>query len=331
MPRRSRIDAPGALNHIIIRGIERRNIFKDVSDKDDIVNRLSVILHETRTRCYAWALMSNHVHLLLETGDEPVSTIMRRLLTGYAILFNRRHKRSGHLFQNRYKSILCQKDAYLLELVRYIHLNPLRAGIVKDMDELDCYKYSGHFAIMNNKPCAWQNSEFVLSMFSDKTARARKLYHDFVEQGVGVKRPDLASGGLKRSIASWKDISKTENMKGDERILGDSAFVNSTLRIADERLEKRTRLKMEGYNLDKLARHVEKVLGLEEGATDAKGKYSEAVKARSLFCCWAVREMGIPSVELARRLDLAPSSVCDSVRRGERLARTSGLKFNDDN
>jgi len=130
MPRKARIDAPGALHHIIVRGIDRRSIFIDDADRDDFLDRLGGRLSDSKTPCFAWALMTNHLHLLLRTGAAPIATVMRRLLTGYAVSFNLRHHRHGHLFQNRYKSILCQEDPYLLELVRYIHLNPLQAGIV---------------------------------------------------------------------------------------------------------------------------------------------------------------------------------------------------------
>ena len=126
MPRRARIDAPGALHHIIVRGIERRNIFEDDTDRVNFLDRAGKVLSDTHTRCFAWALIPNHVHLLLRTGHCPLSTVMRRLLTGHAMNFNRRHRRSGQLFQNRYKSILCQEDTYLLELVRYIHLHPVK-------------------------------------------------------------------------------------------------------------------------------------------------------------------------------------------------------------
>ena len=109
---------------------ENRPIFENDADRDDFVARLSRILTASATPCYAWALIPNHFHLLLQTGETPVSTVMRRLLTGYAVSFNRRHHRCGRLFQNRFKSILCQQDPYLRELVRYIHLNPLRAKLV---------------------------------------------------------------------------------------------------------------------------------------------------------------------------------------------------------
>ena len=121
MPRKSRIDAPGALHHIIARGIEKRIIFKDDFDRFDFLNNLGLILKETETTCYAWELIPNHFHLLLRSSVIPIATVMRRILTGHAVRFNKKHERHGHLFQNRYKSILCQEDKYLLELIRYIH------------------------------------------------------------------------------------------------------------------------------------------------------------------------------------------------------------------
>ena len=165
MPGQSRIDTTGALHHIIARGIERREIFEDDQDRYDFLNNLGLILGQTETGCFAWSLMSNHFHVLLRSGAVPVATVMRRLLTGHAIRYNRRHGRHGHLFQNRYKSILCQEDCYLLELVRYIHLNPLRAKLVADMDQLDRYPFSGHRVIVGKHEQSWQDSRKVLSHF----------------------------------------------------------------------------------------------------------------------------------------------------------------------
>ena len=144
MPRSARLDAPGVLHHIIIRGIERRNIFRDDKDRDNFVDRLSDLLPETQTACYAWAFIPNHAYFLFRSGTAGISTLMRRLLTGYAVYFNRRHKRHGQLFQNRYKSIICQEDIYFRELIRYIYLNPMRAKIVLDIKGLNIYPYSGH-------------------------------------------------------------------------------------------------------------------------------------------------------------------------------------------
>ena len=144
MPRQARLDAPGTLHHVMVRGIERRVIFRDELDRADFVTRLAALVKIGALVIYAWALLPNHAHLLVRTGSRPLPRSMRSLLTGYAGAFNRRHKRVGHLFQNRYKSIVVEEEPYLLELVRYLHLNPLRAKILSDLRALDRYPWTGH-------------------------------------------------------------------------------------------------------------------------------------------------------------------------------------------
>ena len=152
MPRKARLEVPNTLQYVTDRGIERSQIFLDDRDRQDFLNRMGPLFLETQTLCYAWALLSDHFHLLLKTSYVPLSTIMRRLLTGYAVSFNKRHKRNGHLFQNRYKSTVCQEEPYFRELIRYIHLNPLRVGSVQDLAELDRYPWSGHSALLGRLP-----------------------------------------------------------------------------------------------------------------------------------------------------------------------------------
>jgi len=227
-----------------VRGIERKPIFNDDADRDHFLERLGNILAKGAAQCFAWALMSNHFHLLLKTGRSSISVVMRRLLTGYAIYFNRKYNRAGHLFQNRYKSILCQEDAYLLELVRYIHLNPLRAEVVFDIQSLDKYKYSGHAAIMGKKKNDWQVTDDVLRLFDDRLSSARRRYREYVQDGISAgKRPDLGGGGLVRSVGGWhalKGLRKIKAyMKGDERILGDSDFFEGVLKHSQEAYERK--------------------------------------------------------------------------------------------
>ena len=155
MPRQARLDDPGTLHHVMIRGIEGKSIFRDNRDRKEFVTRLGNLSKETGTRVLAWALLRNHVHLLLFSGPSGLALFMRRLLTGYAQGFNRRHRRRGHLFQNRYKSIVCEEDPYLLELVRYIHLNPLRASLVKSLGELERYPWSGHRVLVGREKNGW--------------------------------------------------------------------------------------------------------------------------------------------------------------------------------
>ncbi len=204
MPRLARLDAPGILHHVMGRGIERKKIFINDTDRNDFIDRLAAIAEEGAMDVYAWVLMPNHFHLLCKTHKRPLSSSMRKILTGYVVNFNRRHRRYGHLFQNRYKSIVCQEDRYLKELVRYIHLNLLRAGLVKDIIELSQSPWSGHSALMGKVKREWQNSEYVLSFFGQNRYR-RRNYQQYVQKGVAFgRRPELVGGGLVRSLGAGR-------------------------------------------------------------------------------------------------------------------------------
>ena len=214
MPRRSRIDAAGALHHVMVRGIERGAVFRNDTDRDHFLERLGEILQDTKTLCYAWALIPNHFHLLLRTGPVPISTVMRRLLTGYALWYNRTHRRHGHLFQNRFKSILCQEDVYLLELVRYIHLNPIRAHLVGDLDELGRYPYGGHSVLMGKVKKPWQDTEGVLGMFGEKLGAARRPYQGLC--GKGDCRGEASGSHGRGPFAKRRGMGRGEGAKRRE-------------------------------------------------------------------------------------------------------------------
>jgi REP element-mobilizing transposase RayT len=332
MPRKARIDTSGALHHIICRGIEKRKIFRDGVDRDSFVERLGRVISETKTPCYGWALIPNHFHLLLKTGNVPITTLMRKLLTGYAVTFNRRHRRVGHLFQNRYKSILCQEDSYFLELLRYIHLNPLRAGLVSSMKQLDHYKYCGHSILMGKRKNDWQDTQYGLKLFGKRISSARKHYREFVEKGVAMGRqPELTGGGLIRSVGGWKALKAFRRLgihiKGDERILGDSDFVESVLEEQNERLERRYRLQMQGYDFDRAVDRVAEVFGLNPEQVLISGKQSKRVKARGLLCFWAVKELEMRGADVAGRLKISKSTVSRAVVRGEKIATAMTLKL----
>jgi len=332
MPRQGRIDAPGALHHIICRGIEQREIFRDDTDRKRLLARLGKILTETFTPCYAWALLPNHFHLLLRTGAVTIETVMRRLLTGYAVTHNRRHRRHGYLFQNRYKSILCQEDPYLLELVRYIHLNPLRSKIVTTVDELDRYPYCGHSILMGKRKNVWQELDAILSLFGKRVAPARRRYRSFLEEGVTQgKRPELTGGGLFRSAGGWTALKSLRrgrpHVKGDERILGDSDFVEHVLETANEDMERRYVLQSQGFNFDKLVQRVADLFAMESMELLLPGKQPSRVEARSLLCYWAVRKLGIRGTWVAEKLAITQPAVSKAVRRGEKLALKKHLSI----
>lgn len=332
MPRKARIDAPGALQHIICRGIERRRIFWTDEDRDDFLQRLATVLVETQTPCYAWALMPNHFHLLVRTGNAPVAQLMRRLLSGYAGNFNRRHHRCGLLFYNRYKSILCQEDPYFLELIRYIHLNPLRAKLAATLDELDHFSFSGHSVLIGNSSQPWQSVDAVLRLFGKRASAARMAYRQFVEKGIALgRRKQLSGGGLIRSLGGWDAVKEKrrsrEHIRGDERILGDSDFVEAVLAVQNERMERCYALSARGYDFQAVVRRAGEVLGIDENLVLLPGKQPQRVQARDLVCYWAVRELGMRTVAVARLLSLTQPAVSQAVCRGERFSRAQGLEL----
>jgi REP element-mobilizing transposase RayT len=331
MPRIARIDAPAALHHIIIRSIEKRPIFLSDADRDRFVSRLARVLTDTATACYAWALMPNHAHLLLRTGMQPITTIMRRLLTGYALDFNRHHNRHGPLFQNRYKSILCEEDPYLLELVRYIHLNALRVGVVRDLAELKSYRYSGHAALLGTMDLRWQDTPYVLRLFGSTDGQARRFYETFVTDGIAQgRRPDLTGGGLIRSSGGWKNV-KMQRLQGirkkaDERILGADGFVETVLQQAQEEMEQASRLRQRGLNMDALLARVAEHCAVDGARIKTPCKERTLAKARALFSFLAVRKLRMSCTAVARRLEVSQAAVSKLVARGQAQAQNKSVK-----
>ena len=227
------------LHHVMARGIERREIFEDDADRQAFVVCLERALRHTGGAVYAWCLIPNHVHLLVRSGWTAVGRMMQSLLGGYAGAFNRRHRRCGHLFQNRCKSVLVEEDAYLLELVRYIHLNPVRAGLVAAGRELDRYPWTGHARLMGEVCSPWQDSASVLEHCGRTAGAARQGYRRFVSAGVAQgRRRELGEGRRVRwRPEGWETGAGAgrgrERWAVAERILGSDAFVEHLLeRIA---------------------------------------------------------------------------------------------------
>jgi REP element-mobilizing transposase RayT len=165
MPRGPRIDFPGAVHHVYARGIEKRNIFLSDADRMFFLEKVGSNLERWNMRCAAWALMPNHFHLLLRSDAGLLPSFMRCLLTGYSKYFNEKHNRVGHFFQNRYKSPIIVKEGYFREVLRYIHLNPLRSGIVRSIDELDEYSWTGHRKIVRSGYPEWQDTRLLREVF----------------------------------------------------------------------------------------------------------------------------------------------------------------------
>ncbi len=314
MPRQPRLDAPGALHHVMGRGIDGTKIFRSDEDRTDFVNRLAPLAQDGSLVVYAWALMPNHFHLLVRTGRRPLFRSLKRLLTGYVVNFNRRHRRYGHLFQNRYKSIICEEDPYLLELTRYIHLNPVRGGLVHRLSELRRYPWTGHSAITGVVERDWQDTAAVLAYFGQRQKRAVQGYEEFVRDGIAQgRRPDLVGGGLIRSQGGWAQVlslrRKGTKVASDERILGSGEFVERLLGEAARRDKETLRLSRKVVELMTLGRKLAAREGIPAGELRSGIRRRGVVQVRRLFCQLAVRGMGYSGAEVARFLGVTTSSV----------------------
>ncbi|PNU18684.1 transposase [Geothermobacter hydrogeniphilus] len=313
MPRQARIDNPGLLQHVIARGVNGQDIFLVNADREDFVQRPSRLLDDTETHCYAWALLDNHFHLLLTPMKQPLANLMRRLLTGYATAFNIRHKRSGHLFQNRYKSIVCDKDNYLMELIRYIHLNPLRSGLVADFEALARYRWSGHRQWIGNHEFNLVKTDTVLSFFARRRKRAVSNYLKFLEDGTTIpNQTSLARGG--RLASQSLDATLTEEEIYDERILGGGDFVNEILGNTIDNV-KRT------LTLDQLIAIVAEYCDLEPADLLLKSRKRDISQAKALVCYLATGYCAIRGKDVAERFNFSGAGVCQATHRGKELVR----------
>jgi REP element-mobilizing transposase RayT len=323
MARSARIDSAGVLHHVIGRGIEQRRIFLNDADRLDFLIRLGSLAEGAAMDVYAWALLPNHFHILCKTGLQSLSISMHRLLTGYAVNFNKRRRRYGHLFQNRFKSIVCQEDRYFKELIRYIHLNPLRTGLVKSLKALADYPYSGHSAILGKVQRPWQNIEHVLALFGKNWGQARQAYHRFIAAGATVgRRPDLVGGGLVRSQGGWSEVRALRRRgapsAGDSRILGDGDFVRNVIARMDERHRQNLRLGGARPGIDRICRQVCDHQGVSPGELCSGSRRRPVVMARYLVAWIAVREIGYSGADVARHLGVSNSCITRSVAGGQR-------------
>jgi REP-associated tyrosine transposase len=314
MPRQSRMDAPGTLHHVIGRGIEGTKIFRNRADREDFLDRLAKLCEAKALSIYAWALLGTHFHLLVRSGNQSLSRSISRLLTGYVVNFNRRHKRYGHLFQNRYKSILCEEDPYLLELTRYIHLNPLRARMVKNFKELGFYPWSGHSAIMGRQKRGWQDVGTVLGYYGRRKRRAIAAYEDYVREGIEKgRRPELVGGGLIRSLGGWSEVlslrRRGEKTASDERILGSGEFIERLLSEAEEKAKQALGWRGRVPDLQTLLSKISKKEGVEQQKVRGGDQRRSVVSARKVFCRLAVKRMGYSGASVARYLGVTTSLV----------------------
>jgi putative transposase len=317
MPRGPRLDAPGTLHHIMVRSIERTTIIRDDADRAEFLTRLAGVVERGTLSVFAWALLPNHAHLLLRTGARPLARSMRSLLTGYAGAFNWRHKRVGHLFQNRYRSVVVEEQPYLLELVRYIHLNPLRAKVVADRRALEQYPWAGHSALVGSVARPWQESATVLAQFGPTLPRARQAYRAFVAARVSQsRRPEYQGGRRVRSVGGWAQLAALRRAKeavaGDARVLGGGDFVERLWReVQHTHHPPPPRL-----SLTTLVARVCRQTGVTPEELAGGGRRAAVTRARDGIAHLWVGKLGQSGRRLAPVLGIAPQSVYRAAARG---------------
>jgi hypothetical protein len=212
-------------------------------------------------------------------------------------------------------------------------LNPLRAKIVKDIFELTDYPYCGHGALMGKRKVQWQDTEFILSHFGRYVDEARRHLLSYMKAGIKQgRRPELVGGGLIRSVGGWAEVKKIkqkgqDRLKGDERILGNQDFVATILSEANEKLNRQQMLKKLGFDLEKLEQRVMNIYKIDRDELYSRGRQKIRSEARSLFCYWAVRELGITGISLAERFGMSQPGIVYAVNKGEKIAKEKNYQL----
>ncbi len=299
MPRQPRLDVPGLVHHVMARGIEGREIFRDDRDRETFLERLGEVATAAGARVYAWCLLPNHFHLLVRPEDRPLSWVMRRVMTGHAVRFNLRHERKGHVFQNRYKSIVVEEEPYFLELVRYIHLNAVRAGLVESLEELDRYPFAGHSVLVGAREAPWQAVDEVLVRFGAQRGQAVAAYRRFIAAGWHQgRRSDLTGGGLVRSAGGLERLARRRRGgedAWDERVLGSGAFVEEVWRAQEVEPEPGPE-----RSWTEVLAEVARAREVEESLILGASRERRVARARREFLLRAFEEAGMSVAELAR-------------------------------
>jgi REP-associated tyrosine transposase len=294
MARRPRVFAAGVLYHVIARGNQRQKIFTSDSDYQAYIERLARYRKKYDYKLHAYCLMPNHVHLLVESSEHPLAKLMQGLQQSYSQYFNLKHRKTGHVFEGRYKAILCQKDQYLLQLIRYIHLNPVRAGMVGSPQR---YRYSGEHAYLQGKATEMIDPAPVLSMLGGKQA-----YRRFIRDGL--------SDGHNEEYYAVED----------QRFLGAAGFGERLLRNEPRFSGKRPARR----SIETMARELAKQLKVELQAVRSPDRGWAISKSRTIAAYVLVRRLGY------RLSDVAAYFRRDMATLATLLARLSDRLQGDD-
>lgn len=327
MPRQARAHYPGGVFHIISRCLNNEFLLDGATERRYYLGLLEQAQKRTDAKVLAWCVMSNHVHLVVRAGDDPLARLMKAVHVGYANWKNRREQRIGPVFAERYKTVLVQEDAHLLELVRYVHLNPVRAGVAEHPDAND---WSSHrfYAGLSASP-DWLDTGFILAPFADDEVEARRRYGAFVDDGLESERSALLSGHETAPVV--REIARTlgELHRATGPIVGSEDFIEEVLSKTARRgdVVRAPRQGTKGHKpppIDDLIDHVCSMLKLEREAFDeSKGARRVALAKRLVTRIW-IREYGGRQADIGRHLNTNASIVSRWHSRAIDEARSHG-------
>jgi putative transposase len=324
MPRKARIVITGAFHHIMARGIDGRTIFCENSDYEYFLMLLRQELGHDEHRLYAWVLMPNHYHFLLRVSSIPLSEMMRKLNSTYARYYNKKYNRRGYLFQDRYKSIVTQDQRYVEEIIRYIHLNPVRAGICGSIAELEAYPWCGHRVVMGRSSLDGQSIEDVLRRFGKTTQEGRQVYRRYLHEGLAQKHD---TGEIVDAIRS-NSMDREDMVNPGSWVIGNPDFVKKVLAEDKQRKMRLARYCVEQVTLENIAQKVAKVMGVSDAQMRQRSRGTAASDARKVFAFICRREYGFPVKQIARYLGISGPPVSISLSMGEKLTKNRGIKIN---
>lgn len=313
MPRKPRLFVPGCFYHAMARGIEGRNIFNDDEDRTIFLGLFSAGLKKHGFACYAWTLMGNHYHFLLQCGDRPLADLMRPLNSRYAQHHGRKYGRRGYLFQDRYKSVATQDQQYVREIVRYVHANPLRAGICRSFGELSRFRWSGHAVLLGKRVCDFMDPWVVLRRFGETKEKAMQEYRKFMANGIGAIDDDL----VKTIRLSNEGRAHTHNPGC--WVIGDAEFVKQAMASDKANRIRLARYRIEGVTLSSLAKRFAKAADITEGELQRR---SRGTKWRKVFAFLSRREYGFSIAEIGRYLGVSGPAVSIAADHGAALVKS---------
>jgi REP element-mobilizing transposase RayT len=316
-----RLDEPGALHHVWTRGVDRCDLYLDDADRRSFLATIALVLKETHGRCLAWTLMSNHYHLLVETGRKPLSNVMQRINQRHARWFNRRHARTGHLFEGPFDSDRVGDDEHLATLVAYIHLNPVRAGMVPDVAALATYPWTGHAALMGRTPQPCHDVDRALAAFGETRRLARRGVRECV---AAVHARGLRMDGDVGEVSFDSGVQARERVYGVRRVQGRWRFIDRVTRDMEARDVRHARFRRAGWTADAVAVRVAQRLGARIDDVREGRRTSAETRARAVAAYLAWHCVGATQADIGRAVGVTGQAVSPAINRGRRWFEALG-------